>query len=79
MGSFYPLMPGSCFGTAMRTDTTFRFSARLAGADPWQDLGSILTTPKDGLTRINMIAKTWSAHPVEITFSDFSILPGGWR
>jgi hypothetical protein len=63
----------------IKTGNTFRFSARLAGTDSWQDLGSMLTTPKDGLTRIGMIAKTWSANPLEITFSDFSILPGGWR
>jgi hypothetical protein len=51
----------------------------LAGADAWQDLGSILTTAKDNLNRVGMIVKTWSAQPVEVTFSDFTILPGGWR
>ncbi len=63
----------------VKTGTTFRFSARLDGTDKWQDIGSILTTPKDGLTRVGMITKTWGSQPVEIIFSDFTILPGGWR
>ena len=63
----------------VKTGTTFRFWVWLTGAATWQDLGSILTTEKDGFNRIGMIAKTWSAQPVEVTFSDFTILPGGWR
>ena len=63
----------------VKTGTTFRFWVRLTGADTWQDLGSVLTTAKDSLNRVGMIAKTWSAKPVEVTFSDFTILPGGWR
>jgi len=63
----------------VKTGTTFRFWVRLTGADTWQDLGSVLTTAKDSLYRIGMIAKTWSHAPVEVTFSDFTILPGGWR
>jgi len=63
----------------VKTGTTFRFWVRLPGADAWQDLGSVLTTAKDSLNRVGMIAKTWSAKPVEVTFSDFTILPGGWR
>ncbi len=63
----------------VKTGTTFRFWVRLPGADAWQDLGSVLTTTKDSLNRVGMIAKTWSAKPVEVTFSDFTILPGGWR
>jgi len=62
-----------------KTGSTFRFSAKLDGTGGWQDLGSVLTTPKDGLTRIGMITKTWGSQAVEITFSDFTILPGGWR
>ncbi|MGD9278187.1 MAG: hypothetical protein PVG37_06350, partial [Desulfobacterales bacterium] len=62
-----------------KTGTTFRFWVKLPGADAWQDLGSVLTTAKDSLNRVGMIAKTWSAKPVEVTFSDFTILPGGWR
>ena len=63
----------------VKTGTTFRFLVRLSGADTWQDLGSVLTTAKDSLNRVGMIAKTWSAQPVEVTFSDFTLLPGGWR
>ena len=63
----------------VKTGTTFRFWVRYTGADTWQDLGSILTTAKDSLNRVGMMAKTWSAQPVEVTFSDFTILPGGWR
>jgi hypothetical protein len=63
----------------VKTGTTFRFWVRLPGSDTWQDLGSVLTTAKDSLNRVGMIAKTWSAKPVEVTFSDFTILPGGWR
>jgi len=62
-----------------KTGTTFRFWVKLPGADAWQDLGSVLTTAKDSLNRVGMIAKTWSSKPVEVTFSDFTILPGGWR
>lgn len=63
----------------VKTGTTFRFLIRLTGAATWQDLGSVLTTEKDGFNRIGMIAKTWSSQPIEVTFSDFTILPGGWR
>jgi len=45
----------------------------------WQDFGSILSTEKNGFNRIGMIAKAWSSQPIEVTFSDFTILPGGWR
>lgn len=63
----------------VKTGTTFRFLVRLTGSATWHDLGSVLTTEKDSFNRIGMIAKTWSAQPVEVTFSDFTILPGGWR
>jgi len=26
-----------------------------------------------------MMAKTWSNEPVEVIFSNFTILPGGWN
>jgi hypothetical protein len=44
----------------------------------WQDLDSVLTTEKGGLSRIGMIAKTWNAQAIEVTYSDFTILPVGW-
>jgi len=38
-----------------------------------------IDTKKNGFHRIGMIAKTWSSQPIEVTFSDITILPGGWR
>jgi uncharacterized caspase-like protein len=62
----------------VKTGTTYGFWAKVAGKD-WQELGSVLTTVKDGFNRIGMMAKTWGGAPVEVTFSDFTLLPGGYR
>jgi len=63
----------------IRRGNTFRFSTRLDGDSKWYEVGSILATIKDDFKRVGVIAKTWGGDPVEVTFSDFTILPGGWR
>jgi hypothetical protein len=45
----------------------------------WQDLGKIESTVKDGFKRVGVMAKTWGNEPVEVTFRNFTILPGGWN
>ena len=63
----------------VKTGTRFGFWVRSTGNNDWQQLGSALTTVKDELNRIGMIAKTWAGEPVEVSFSEFTLLPGTWR
>jgi hypothetical protein len=63
----------------VKTGTRFGFWVRSPGSEDWHQLGSALTTVKDELNRIGMIAKTWRGEPVEVTFSEFTLLPGAWR
>ena len=42
----------------------------------WQKLGTILTTAKDRLHRIGLMLKTWGNQSVQVSFSDFRVMPG---
>gem|GEM_PF-1281160 len=63
----------------IKSGNSFRFSLMTPNVKGWQDLGKIEGTVKDGFKRLGMTAKTWSSEPVEVTFSNFTILPGGWN
>ncbi len=42
----------------------------------WLLVGSVLTEKKDGFSRVGLITKTWGNEPVQVSFSDFRIMPG---
>lgn len=42
----------------------------------WLELGSVLTTAKDGFDRIGLVAKTWGANSVAVNFSEFKLAAG---
>jgi len=63
----------------IKTGMTFRFSYRSAEDGVWHKLGSLLTTIKDDFNRIGLVGKTWGGEGAEVNFSNFTIVPGGWR
>ncbi len=63
----------------IKAGNSYRFALKTPKMKGWQDIGRFESTVKDGFKRIGMMAKTWGSEPVEMTFSNFTILPGGWN
>jgi hypothetical protein len=63
----------------IKSGEAYRFAFSAPNVKGWQDLGKVDATIKDGFKRIGMFVKTWGNEPVEVSFSNFNILPGGWN
>ena len=63
----------------IKSGNSYRFALSVPNVKGWQDLGKIESTVKDGFKRVGVMAKTWGNEPVEVTFRNFTILPGGWN
>lgn len=59
-----------------KREDVFHFYFKSPFKKQWLELGSVLTTAKDGFDRIGLVAKTWGANPVSVTFSDFKLAAG---
>jgi len=63
----------------IKTGMVYRFSYRAEADAKWHEIGRVQTTVRDGFNRIGLIGKTWGGDPLEVEFSRFTLLPGGWR
>lgn len=64
---------------AIKSGKSYRFAFRAANTKGRQDLGKVEGTVKDGFKRVGMFIKTWGSEPIEVSFSNFTILPGAWN
>ena len=63
----------------VKSGKSYRFAFRAANTKGWQDLGKVEGTVKDGFKRVGMFIKTWGSEPIDVSFSNFTILPGAWN
>ena len=63
----------------IKSGKSYRFAFRSANTQGWQDLGKVEGTVKDGFKRVGMFIKTWGSEPIEVSFSNFTVLPGAWN